>query len=69
MGCNCGNKRRQVTGYGTNVPTGRPAPTTPTPTTQPATLRTTDGQVLTFGSRLEAHAERIRRGGGTVSTQ
>lgn len=60
MACNCG-KRRQPTGYGTVTPTPPPQPTQ-----RPATLQTTDGKTMQFGSSLEAHAERIRRGGGTV---
>lgn len=61
MACNCGSKRRQPTGYGTVTP-----PPAPQPQQRPATLQTTDGKTLTFGSSLEAHAERIRRGGGEV---
>jgi hypothetical protein len=34
--------------------------------TQSFTLQTADGRTQTFGSRLEAQAERVRAGGGTI---
>lgn len=52
--CNCGGRRRggKQDGDGDKK--------------QRYTLTTTGGRVMTFGSRLEADAERVRRGGGTV---
>jgi hypothetical protein len=67
MGCNCG-KRTPPTGSNTpaTAPTPPPVPVhTPAPATQSFVL--TDGaHTQTFGSRLEADAERVRRGGGSV---
>lgn len=37
-----------------------------TPTQQSFALTTRDGKTQTFGSKLEADAERVRRGGGSV---
>lgn len=76
MGCNC-NKRKPVGPRTSNQnlvddPTKarmrQPARPTPPPSgeTQTFTLSTSDGRTQTFGSRLEAEAERIRRGGGSI---
>lgn len=63
MACNC-NKRAQPTGFGSVT---KPAPA-PTPSTSgPAILTTPSGERREYGSALEAHADRIRLGGGTVA--
>lgn len=62
MGCNCGNKRRPL-GSGS---TSGSNPATGTAATRQYVLQTKDGKRLTFGSRLEASAARVRYGGGSI---
>lgn len=64
MGCAC-NKRRQQTAYGSTTPAPeirRPEPEKATP----VTLQLPNGDKVTYGSRLEGHAARIRLGGKFV---
>ena len=62
MACAC-RKRKQATSYAVQE---RPvAP--PEPAIEPHTLTSADGTVETFPSKLAAHMERIKRGGGTVA--
>lgn len=56
MGCNCGK--------GKNKPA--PAPTEPGGMMY---VLTAGGQVQQFGSKLEAEAEKARRGGGIITPQ
>lgn len=57
MGCNCGG----------NQPKPRPEGSSSI-TTQQFALRLNTGQTMTFGSKLEADAENVRRGyTGTVT--
>lgn len=63
MACACSGKRRQPTAYSINAPTQ----TTPTPEPVETTLRLPSGEEKTFGSKLEAHAARLRLGGTFVT--
>lgn len=74
----CSRCRKTTPPLGSKTPTPPPEPprppsgavTKPTtakmPTSQTFTLQTIDGRTMTFGSRLEAEATRIRSGGGTI---
>lgn len=82
MGCNCGknkppagatnrNQPEQGGGHGAKVTPASAAPAGVSTPVQPAAqqsfaVTTTDGRTSTWGSKLEADAERVRRGGGSV---
>lgn len=64
MACNC-SKRKQPTGFGLTLP--RPAADAPDAPDKPAEvyrLQKSDGTIMEFGSKMEAHAERLRSGNG-----
>lgn len=66
MGCAC-NKKRQTTGYGTVNATRQPREAQTVPQQpQSYTLQRPDGSTSTFGSKVEALAERARRGGTLI---
>lgn len=62
MACAC-NKRRKPTAYATTATTQ----TTEAPEPVETTLRLPSGEERTYGSKLEAHAARLRLGGTFVT--
>jgi len=76
MACNC-NKSTPPAGasppptgaHNPDIPPASSAPagtSTPVRAPQSYVLTTHDGHTQTFGSQLEANAEKVRRGGGSV---
>lgn len=67
--CNCGKNRTAPLGSTQNPKTKKssmPVADKPKGKEQKFTLETREGKVMTFGSALEARAERKRRGGGIL---
>lgn len=65
MACGCKKNKTAPLGSGSNPKTKRKMPVfgDPKGKQQKFTLETRDGRTLTFGSALEARAERKRQGG------
>lgn len=69
MACACNKNRRQTPAYSRMVPAAPATDASPAePEIEPSTLRLPSGEERTYGSRLEAHAARIRYGGELVAT-
>lgn len=81
MGCSCNKRRGQAASKGSVKPPTSSAATSANETEKALTASATsarsgssgaftllapDGRTLSFGSRLEASAARIRLGGGTI---
>lgn len=80
MACNCRKKGTPPTGSGVSraqqqaqrggastPPTGTPPKTSANSgAVQQFVLTTSSGRTMSFGSRLEANAARVREGGGTI---
>lgn len=79
MGCNCNKNSTPPTGYGYDSQQAKLAADEERRAANMAeaerrdsqnnsyTLKKLDGSTQTFGSRLEAQAERVRAGGGSIS--